>query len=229
MDYKQKFPNLFTALQDRKTKPGQWEKDFEIRLAFPDSTDVEYSGRRLMKYLSECAFKRMRLAPGSYSALHLESVAEVRELVDSFHAKPVGGGVKVVLGQEHLHSIADRYPPPTHVWPKRLEGIAIGQRGVYIKTYGKVPCGSWGTVVGIFGQCGTQEIELLLDDDSFSASDLCGRAPDMRGLQIPLEDFLPIVADRSAGGACTQSSWAAEQQAELHRQREYSSVGHSSQ
>merc|ERR1712242_219790 len=182
-----------------------------------------------MKYLNGCAFKRMRLAPGSYSALHLESVAAVRELVDSFHAMTVGGGVKVVQGQERLHSIVDRCPPQTHMWPKRLAGIAIGQRGIYIKTYGKVPCGSWGTVVGIFGQGDTREIELLLDDDSFSASNLSGRAPDMRGLQIPLEDFLPIVADSSAGSAYTQSSWAAKQQAEPHRQRQYSSVGHSSQ
>merc|ERR1719499_2218431 len=137
----------------------------------------------------------MRLAPGDYQALTPENILAVRSAVDAFRERETRAPLKVTVDkQEHLHSI-DGYkgPPPTHLWTRLLDQVSVGQRGVYIKTYGKVPCGSCCTVVGVFGQGGGRELELLLDDDSFSASDLCQRAPDMRGLQVPVEDFLPIV------------------------------------
>jgi len=209
-EYRDRFPNIFEALKARKEKQGQWEKDLDIGKAFPDSDDLEYSGKSLIKYVTGCAFKRLRLAPGHYQALHPESILAVRKAVDAIHAEPRGAATKVTVhGHDRLHSIDDyRGPPPSHLWAQQLDEVDIGSRGVYIKTYGKVPCGSWCTVVGVYGQGKGREIELLLDHDSFSGSDLNGRAPDMRGLQIPLEDFLPLSGGDADGGAqSSRSSW----------------------
>ena len=56
---------------------------------------------------------------------------------------------------------------------------------MYFKPQGLVPCGAKGTIVGIYGNDATQELELLLDEDNFGATDLHGRAPAGRGFKGP--------------------------------------------
>lgn len=194
-DYHNNFPGLFDALQRRTPTPGQWEKDFEMKLAFPDSRNVEYASKKLIKYLTSCSFKKIRLAPGKYEALQPESIGKVYQVVERLYTKMDVSKAQFVRirGQERLYR-AEGHPtqPPARLVPKKAEDVSVGQRGIYIKTGGLVPCGSKGTIIGIYSSASGCELEILLDCDSFSASDLCGRAPPLRGVQIPLEAFMPV-------------------------------------
>lgn len=71
-------------------------------------------------------------------------------------------------------------------------GVEIGQRGIYIKPRGIVPCGVKGTVIGVYEVDQTQQLELILDEDNFGASDLHGRATAMRGVLVSMANFMPL-------------------------------------
>merc|ERR1712060_305787 len=71
-------------------------------------------------------------------------------------------------------------------------GMSIGQRCIYIKPHGLVPVGAKATVLGIYGVGDVQEVEMLLDRDSFGATSLHGRTPAMRGVMAPVSAVMPI-------------------------------------
>merc|ERR1712070_660956 len=82
--------------------------------------------------------------------------------------------------------------PPAEFFPSTGEDLMVGQRVVHIKPNGLVPCGTKGTVVGIYGTGHAQQLELLLDEDSFGANDLHGRTNAMRGLRGNTSAFMPL-------------------------------------
>jgi len=210
-DYAEKFSGVFAALKKRRTGGGSWERDFEIRLGFPDSKDLEYATGTVVKYVNSCPFKKLRLAPGDYYALDLESIQLLEGVVNKTGAGAASGqkSEHIVRGVDTLHRVGGDAPPPPALMPKRPADLVLGQRGMYMRAGGQVPCGTWGTVVGIYGlgAVASCTIEFLLDEDSFSGSELNGRTPPMRGLLIRLGDFLP--ANASAGKSKNKNQAAA--------------------
>jgi len=203
-DYKQNFEGLFVALRQRRPKPGQWERDFEMRFAFPDSPDVEYAAKKLVKYVNGCAFKKLRLAPGSYMALEPGAISEVARAVDrsaeeaDLICRSGGSSVSVVRGHGRLFRAEDAGSRPSADLLARPGEVSVGERGVYVKAFGVVPVGSRATVIGVYGTGASQEFEILLDEDNFSASDCQGRTPAMRGLLVAQSAFMPLNATAAA-------------------------------
>lgn len=190
-DYVAQWPELFEALAYRKVG----DKDLEANWVFWQKRDVAYSFQKLVKYCKSCPFKKLRLAPANHMALTPASIIEIGAAVDAAYRcaaeRPVQ--VELIKGHKWLYRAEDSgsRPPPELFLPPG-EDLMVGQRVVCIKPHGRVPCGSKGTVVGIYGTGHSQELELLLDEDSFGATDLHGRAPGMRGLQGSTSLFMPL-------------------------------------
>eukprot|EP00931_Biecheleriopsis_adriatica_P022183 TRINITY_DN14325_c0_g2_i3.p1 TRINITY_DN14325_c0_g2~~TRINITY_DN14325_c0_g2_i3.p1 ORF type:complete len:1344 (+),score=322.66 TRINITY_DN14325_c0_g2_i3:78-4034(+) len=199
-EYKEKFPGLFEALRWRRNA----SQDLEQRFIFPDSPDKDYASRQLVKYCNGCAFKRLRLGPVQYMAMTASSAAEAVQLVDTALAalRTREPKVESIVGLQNLYKAEDAGSrPPAELMPAAGEELAVGQRGIYIKPNGLVACGAKGTIIGVYGSGAEQELELILDEDSFGSNDLKGRAPAMRGLQVPASAFMPLFPRLdSAGG-----------------------------
>ncbi|CAE8603451.1 unnamed protein product [Polarella glacialis] len=198
-DYFARFPKLFAAIPKRRN-PNQ---DLEQRFIFPDSPDVDYASRQLIKYVGKCPFKKLRLAPVQYMAMMTSGVLEVVEAVDKAIARLASSTeTETVRGYRRLYKAEDAGSrPPAELFPG--EDLMVGQRGIYIKPHGLVPCGAKGTIIGIYGSGASQEVELILDEDSFGGTDLHGRSLPMRGLQVPSSAFLPLFPRLNASGGLT--------------------------
>jgi len=187
-DYRSKFPGVFEAIRRRH---DDW-KDIEARNSFPECGDLEYASKQLVKYCNSCSFKKLRLAPPHYMALSPSGIEEIQKAVDRHNQELASRPVQHehVRGYKRLYKAEDAGSRP----PSELlsDEIAIGHRGIFIKANGLVPCGSKSTVIGVYGSGQSAELELLLDEDHFGGTDLCGRTTQMRGLQVPISSFMPL-------------------------------------
>lgn len=179
-DYQEKIPGVFEALRARQDE----KKDLEQRNIFPTSPNKDYASRQLLKYCNGCEWKKLRLAPAEYMAMTVDSVSKVAEMVEKI------SGLQqaiTVTGSSSFFQAEDpsMKPPPD----PRKEDLAIGQRGFYIKVEGAVPCGKQGTIIGVYGSDSQQQLEVLLDEECFGATDLQGRCPPLRGIQVPPSQF----------------------------------------
>jgi len=139
-----------------------------------------------------------------------QAVLEVQAAVDRWRADVARRAARdvSVVGSSRLFSPA----VPGLLPPDALVGadLRVGQRGVYAKAYGIVPCGAKCTVVGIYGHRPGRLVELLLDEDSFSATGCGGRVPPMRGVHAPASFFMPLAP--SVNGKAVERSAAAQKQ-----------------
>mmetsp|Transcript_7870 Transcript_7870/g.22260 ORF Transcript_7870/g.22260 Transcript_7870/m.22260 type:complete len:1284 (+) Transcript_7870:145-3996(+) len=186
-DYIQRFPRLFSALKDRRPHG----RDFDLRLVFPDCPDQEYAIRQLVKYCSACPFKQLCLATEDHMALAAPAIAEVVRVVDIAKAKLETQPLRMerVTGSENVYQVGNKRRWLSSRLPSSAD-VKIGQRGVCIDSLGPVPCGMKGTVLGIYGSGEAQLLELLLDEETFGATDLNGRTPRLRGVQVSLQGFM---------------------------------------
>eukprot|EP00930_Biecheleria_cincta_P035087 TRINITY_DN24164_c0_g1_i1.p1 TRINITY_DN24164_c0_g1~~TRINITY_DN24164_c0_g1_i1.p1 ORF type:complete len:1328 (+),score=249.02 TRINITY_DN24164_c0_g1_i1:89-4072(+) len=208
-DYKERFPSLLTAIRARRNQA----QDLEQRAIFPTSPDMDWASKQLVKYCNSCAWKKLRLAPLEHMALTTESITQVVKSVDSALAKLQSRPrqKQTLRGLQGLYKAEDAGSrPPAELFPTARESLAVGQRGVYIKPHGLIPCGAKGTIIGVYGSGALQELELFLDEDSFGATDLRGRTPPMRGIQVPAATFMPLLPRlRDDGGLAAEATWTA--------------------
>lgn len=191
-DYRDTFPEILQAISHRRDP----NRDLEARMVYPETPDLDYTARKVVKYCNSQPFKKLRLAPGLWMAVTSQTVAEITAIVDEATSRLHGRPKKVesVFGYKSLYKAEDAGSRP----PQELyEGfVNVGQRGIYVKPNGLIPCGAKGTVIGVYTSGphaqAQQDLEILLDEESFGATDLNGRTPPMRGIQIPNSSFLPL-------------------------------------
>lgn len=190
-DYVQLYPEVFLALRGRKPR----DKDLECSWIFWEKPDPGYTFSKLVKYIKGCAFKKLRLVPERHMAVSPSSIAAIVAAVDDMQLKSRNRQLpeEKVRGYKRLYKAEDLGSrPPAELLPSAGNSLFLGQRVVYFKPQGLVPCGAKGTIVGIYGSDATQELELLLDEDNFGATDLHGRAPAGRGFKGPSAGFMPL-------------------------------------
>ena len=130
----------------------------------------EYYLNKLVSYVNASRFKTLSLCPFTYAALNAEFVS----LVDAF-----------VTQSAALVNSSD-----ADAGSKSPAAVELGDRGIYTKTNGHVPVGTWGTVIGVYGNTESSfRIDVLLDKESLSASSLSGTCPEMRGIRIIKKDW----------------------------------------
>jgi len=192
-EYKAKFPGLMGALARRH---DIWQ-DLQARELFPGIRRVDWSFKQLLKYIAGQPYKKLRLAPAEHQAMTPHAVLAAAALLDQAQERVAGRSApcQQVCGErrfygERLYRAEDSGSRP----PLRLFGnepLCPGQRGVYVAARGTVPWGACGVVIGVYG-VEEPEVELLLDEERFGASDLCGRAPPCRGIRVPMKAVLPL-------------------------------------
>jgi len=182
-DYKEKFPGLFEALRTRKEE----KKDLEQRHIFPNSPNKDYASRQLVKYCNSCKWKKFRLAPAQYMAMTMESVTQVAEMVQDTLNHQEEEAITVSGCSSFYQAEDPSTRPPADLC--KSEDLVVGQRGFYIKVQGSVPCGVQGTIIGVYGSDAQQQLEILLDKECFGATNLHGRCPALRGIQVPVAQF----------------------------------------
>eukprot|EP00928_Gymnodinium_smaydae_P021483 TRINITY_DN18383_c0_g4_i1.p1 TRINITY_DN18383_c0_g4~~TRINITY_DN18383_c0_g4_i1.p1 ORF type:complete len:1271 (+),score=234.93 TRINITY_DN18383_c0_g4_i1:70-3882(+) len=210
-EYAAKFPSLVAVLKSRR----KMDRDLEARFIFPDSRDMDYDARQLVKYCNGCAFKKLRLVQMPYMALDRESVLLVVDTVDKANNSAKAdaqANTELVHGANDLMPIEEARCKIAEL--KLAQGqIQIGQRGRYAKPGGRVSCGAGFTVVAVYGTGAGQMLDVVLDTDSFGADDLQGRAPPMRGMRIAASDMIPfpMITDTKRADQSVASPVAAEQ------------------
>lgn len=209
-DYASKYPALFNVLRNRT----RFFADVEARSVFPDSPDVNYSARKLVKYCNGSPFKQLPLVPPEHAALPPSAVASVLEAVSAAQGEAAASKppVGVVQGRRHLHHASHRGCRPPAELLARAGDLELGQRGAIAKPHGLVPFGSLGTVVAIYGHGSEQTLEVVTDVDTFGGADLQGRCPAMRGVRVSVEDFMPLMPRPGQGQAGADSGAASKPQ-----------------
>ncbi|CAK9054743.1 unnamed protein product [Durusdinium trenchii] len=195
-DYQTKFPGLFEALRARRDQ----SKDLEQRQIFPTSVNKDYSSRQLLKYCNACEWKKLRLAPVQYMAMTAGCVVKVADVVED--ALGQQGEAVTVTGCSSFHHAEDPSLPPPEI--SGAKDLALGQRGFYVKVMRSVPCGAQGTIIGVYGGDAHQHLEVLLDKECFGATDLHGRCPPLRGIQMPASMFRPFSSRATSTSEQTQ-------------------------
>eukprot|EP00929_Paragymnodinium_shiwhaense_P028631 TRINITY_DN16564_c0_g2_i1.p1 TRINITY_DN16564_c0_g2~~TRINITY_DN16564_c0_g2_i1.p1 ORF type:complete len:1330 (-),score=275.70 TRINITY_DN16564_c0_g2_i1:306-4229(-) len=205
-DYMEKFPRLFESLKQRRDT----NRDIEARFVFHDSTDTDYAARQLVKYVNKCPFKRMPLVPCEYMSLIPDTISELVSAVETATRK-VQGGTQVVSGEANLfRPEAACCRPPSEFMLRSHDSLELGERCVYMKVEGVVPCGSKCTVVAVYRSGEKQSVDVVLDEDSFSATDLHGRTPSSRGVHVEAKLLMPLRQRyRDAGKATAPGKGAA--------------------
>lgn len=189
-DYASKYPELIEALLQRWTN----DRDLEASWIFWQSPDASYSFNKMIKYVKSCAFKKLRFVPVQYMALTPATISEIALAVDEVYKRMVSRPAEnlIIKGCSNIYRAEDQGSCPAPGLLSRCQELELGQRVVYIKPHGLVPCGAKGTLVAIYGTGVLQECEVLLDEDSFGSTNLHGRAPSMRGTRALCSSFMPL-------------------------------------
>mmetsp|Transcript_81967 Transcript_81967/g.171536 ORF Transcript_81967/g.171536 Transcript_81967/m.171536 type:complete len:1395 (-) Transcript_81967:280-4464(-) len=197
-DYRSKFPGIFQVARMRRAERGSWWRDMETADIFArDGADkIDYVAKSFLKYIKKQPWKNLPLAPSGYQALEAGTIQEIVDLLErTKQDDATGDNPSDVQGSKRLFSPLDEGERPPKIHMRCPEGgFELGQRGCYVKAYGLLPVGAKGTVIGVWNSGGSQELEILLDEDSFSATNRQGRTPAMRGVQVPAEAFMPLPA-----------------------------------
>jgi hypothetical protein len=189
-DYSSKYPELIEALQQRWNN----DRDLEASWIFWQSQDASYTFGKMVKYVNSCAFKKLRFVPAKHMALTPATIAEIASAVDAVYERVLSRPLQStrIRGCKHLYRAEDPGSrPPAELLPQNQE-LTLGQRVVYIKPHGLVPCGAKGTLVAVYGTGALQECEVLLDEDSFGSTNLHGRVASMRGIRATCVSFMPL-------------------------------------
>eukprot|EP00746_Dinoflagellata_sp_MGD_P164780 gnl/MRDRNA2_/MRDRNA2_93641_c0_seq1.p1 gnl/MRDRNA2_/MRDRNA2_93641_c0~~gnl/MRDRNA2_/MRDRNA2_93641_c0_seq1.p1 ORF type:complete len:1430 (-),score=307.30 gnl/MRDRNA2_/MRDRNA2_93641_c0_seq1:280-4569(-) len=190
-EYRKTYPELFQVLKQRNPEQRQ---DLQSLVVFHNSPDPDYALGKLAKYCMSQSFKQLRLVSGRYMALIPNAIADIVEVIEKYKVNIAAEPPRVerFVGTKKIFMPSDKRPPP-ELMVTDGDGLLVGQRGIYTKLNGLVAYGAKGTITAVYGEGDMQQIEIVLDDQHLGANELQGRAPSMRGLQIPISSFMPIL------------------------------------
>ncbi len=170
--YKDKFPEVFRALDKKGSAPGEFYED----AAFV--SDPKQANKRMIEivqWLKEQGVKELDSVPLETESLTKEYVKMIEETVD---AEEKNDAYKLVTVKNIPRMAVLK---PAHA-KDRLDNqkFRIGDRVVFAEDTGGVPMGLKGTVIGLTGNV----VDVLFDKTFLNGNSLGGRCSALRGMTV---------------------------------------------
>uniref|UniRef100_A0A3B0MQD9 5'-3' exoribonuclease 2, putative n=1 Tax=Theileria annulata TaxID=5874 RepID=A0A3B0MQD9_THEAN len=215
--YKEKFPELFDLLEHQE--PTKEKKTLDINELYPNLTpeQASFKLKQITKFCDSQPFRRLKLTQGNYTCMTRNQIQLLIQHQDEYaseNAAPENTMVKMVRvnHMKNLHIPAYN----TTLVNFDLSNIYLGQAVVYINHNERVPLGTRGIIVGIYpnrpviedetnldqskkvnssgskheNENSDMTLEVVLDHDILSATDLFGRCTKMRGIFVSPTEVL---------------------------------------
>ncbi|BAM39881.1 5'-3' exoribonuclease 2 [Theileria orientalis strain Shintoku] len=218
-NYRDKFPELFEFLERVDVNHENRPLEMTEIYPHLSEEQARFKLGRINKFCDSQPFRRLKLTQGNYTCMTKNQIQIVVDYQNecSRVAKEAGAEGEKDVKMVRVSHMRNLHIPAYNTKAIRydLANVFLGQVVVYISHNEKVPIGSRGVVVGIYPNDSSSEgeadqhqsngargdlrgpkdssnmtLEVVLDEDCLSASDLFGRCKKMRGIFVGLTDVV---------------------------------------
>ncbi|UKK02282.2 5'-3' exoribonuclease 2 [Theileria orientalis] len=218
-NYRDKFPELFEFLERDDTHYQKRSLEMNEIYPHLSEEQARFKLGRINKFCDSQPFRRLKLTQGNYTCMTKNQIQIVVDYQNECNrtAKETRPGGEMDVKMVRVSHMRNLHIPAYNTKSIKydLANVFLGQVVVYISHTEKVPIGSRGVVVGIYPNDTSSEgeadqhdsngatadvrnnrdsssmaLEVVLDQDCLSASDLFGRCKKMRGIFVGLTDVV---------------------------------------
>ncbi|UKJ90179.2 5'-3' exoribonuclease 2 [Theileria orientalis] len=218
-NYRDKFPELFEFLERSDIHHQKRSIEMNEIYPHLSEEQARFKLGRINKFCDSQPFRRLKLTHGNYNCMTKNQIQIVVDYQNECNrtAKETGPDSEMDVKMVRVSHMRNLHIPAYNTKSIKydLANVFLGQVVVYISHTEKVPIGSRGVVVGIYPNDSSSEgeadqhesngapsdlsnhrdssnmtLEVVLDQDCLSASDLFGRCKKMRGIFVGLTDVV---------------------------------------